>query len=75
MTSFANFPVKKIFSAWCNQKNLDIKKHQLEGIEWVIDRERNPELGSAGGFVCDEMGLGKTILMIGAMVINPKENN
>tara|TARA_B110000285_G_C15139163_1_gene629442 strand:+ start:192 stop:1727 length:1536 start_codon:yes stop_codon:yes gene_type:complete len=74
MISITDFPVKKIFSTWCQQKNLDIKAHQLEGIEWVINRERQPELGSAGGFVCDEMGLGKTILMIGAMVINPKEH-
>jgi SNF2 family DNA or RNA helicase len=74
-TSLVDFPVKKIFSTWCSQKNLNINNHQLEGIECVIKRERQPELGSAGGFVCDEMGLGKTILMIGAMVINPKARN
>ena len=74
MLSFNDFPIKKLFSFWCRQKNLSIKEHQLKGIEWVINRERQPELGSAGGFVCDEMGLGKTILMIGATVINPKSN-
>ena len=73
--SLTDFPVRDLFSAWCQQKGLDTKEHQLKGIEWVINRERNPTLGSAGGFICDEMGLGKTILMIGAMVLNPKEHN
>jgi SNF2 family DNA or RNA helicase len=70
----AGFPIKKQFSAWCNMKKLDFKEHQSEGIEWVINRETNPDLGSPGGFLCDEMGLGKTILMIGAMFINPKKH-
>ncbi len=69
------FPVSVQFSTWCQSKKLDVKEHQLEGIEWVLNRERNPTLGSAGGFLCDEMGLGKTILMIGAMVLNPKAHN
>ena len=69
------FPVSVQFSAWCQSKSLDVKDHQQEGIEWVLNRERNPTLGSAGGFLCDEMGLGKTILMIGAMVLNPKAHN
>ena len=69
------FPVSVQFSAWCQSKSLDVKEHQQEGIEWVLNRERNPTLGSAGGFLCDEMGLGKTILMIGAMVLNPKAHN
>ena len=69
------FPVSVQFSAWCQSKSLDVKEHQQAGIEWVLNRERNPTLGSAGGFLCDEMGLGKTILMIGAMVLNPKAHN
>ena len=67
-----NFPVKTQFSAWCKLKSLDTKAHQIEGIDWIINRETSPTLGAPGGFLCDEMGLGKTILMIGAMVINPK---
>ena len=66
------FPVSVQFSTWCQSKKLDVKEHQLEGIEWVLNRERNPTLGSAGGFLCDEMGLGKTILMIGAMVLTQR---
>ena len=43
------FPVSVQFSAWCQSKSLDVKEHQQEGIEWVLNRERNPTLGSAGG--------------------------
>ena len=75
MANITDFPIQQLFSAWCNRAGLDIKEHQLEGIEWVINRERTPSLGSAGGFICDEMGLGKTILMIGAMILNPKAHN
>ena len=62
------------FIDWCNSKKLDVKEHQLEGIEWVMKREHT-DVGARGGFICDEMGLGKTILMIGAMVLNPKAHN
>ena len=65
-----DFPVQQLFSVWCDRAGLDTKQHQLEGIEWVINRERNPTLGSAGGFICDEMGLGKTILMLGTIYSN-----
>jgi SNF2 family DNA or RNA helicase len=75
MQTIKDFPVKKIFTTWCHQKKLDIKPHQIDGIEWMINRERKPEFGSPGGFLCDEMGLGKTILMIGVMVLNPKLHN
>ena len=75
MANMTDFPVRQLFSVWCDRAGLDTKQHQLEGIEWVINRERNPTLGSAGGFICDEMGLGKTILMIGALVLNPKAHN
>jgi SNF2 family DNA or RNA helicase len=70
----SNFPIKTQFTALCKLKNLDVNDHQLKGIDWVVDREREPDLGSPGGFLCDEMGLGKTILMIGAMVLNAKKH-
>ena len=41
-------------------------------MEWILERETNPTIGTKGGFVCDEMGLGKTILMLGAIVSNFK---
>ena len=56
------------FQSWQTGVGLDKKKHQTEGMEWVLNRELNPTVGPKGGFVCDEMGLGKTILMLGAIV-------
>ena len=80
--TLTDFPVRQVFTKWCNRQKLDVKEHQLNGIEWVMKRERHdpkknahPIIGSSGGFICDEMGLGKTILMIAAMVLNPKAHN
>ena len=69
---------RQLFSAWCDSRGLDIKSHQLDGFEWVMNRETGQGQGfsgAPGGFICDEMGLGKTILMIGALVLNPKAHN
>jgi SNF2 family DNA or RNA helicase len=62
---------RHIFKHWCQRKNLDIKPHQLEGIQWVMKRELMPEMGNPGGFICDEMGLGKTILSVSTMILHP----
>jgi len=47
--------------------------HQLEGIRWMMDRERTgvPCDGKVirGGFQCDDMGLGKTI-QVAAVIVN-----
>jgi len=47
--------------------------HQLEGIRWMMDRERTgvPCDGKTirGGFQCDDMGLGKTI-QVAAVIVN-----
>jgi len=58
------------FNRWLKIANLDSKKHQAEGMRWILRREFNPSIGPKGGFLCDEMGLGKTILMIGAIMSN-----
>lgn len=47
--------------------------HQVEGVEWLLARERSPK-APYGGLLCDEMGLGKTIQMIELMVRNFKTN-
>ena len=72
------------FINWIKQSGLDVKPHQLSGIRWCLSREHNnkplylnPNMPYtppiAGGILGDEMGLGKTILMIGAIVANPKK--
>jgi SNF2 family DNA or RNA helicase len=54
--------------------------HQIDGIQWMLDREINGtevightgKLGRVyGGLQCDEMGLGKTIQIASAMFNNP----
>lgn len=62
---------QKLFKIWCETRNLDVKKHQVEGIDWVMKRELEPTLGPPGGFICDEMGLGKTILTIASIILHP----
>ena len=57
-------------------------QHQLDGINWMLDREINGTLVSNrdgtmntrifGGFQCDDMGLGKTIQITAAIVNNTK---
>ena len=51
---------------------LTSKQHQLSGVEWCLERETIDGGVDCGGILADEMGLGKTILMIAAMVANPK---
>lgn len=56
--------------------------HQLEGINWMLDKEINgtlvPDRNGAlntivkGGFQCDDMGLGKTIQITSVIVNNPQ---
>ena len=50
--------------------HLSEKQHQISGIKWCLNREL--DLVHGGGILADEMGLGKTILMIAAIVANPK---
>lgn len=68
----ASVPVQR-FKNWLSISGLDEKEHQLEGIQWVLEREMSPSHGFPGGFLCDEMGLGKTILMLGTIVCNLKK--
>eukprot|EP00127_Corallochytrium_limacisporum_P001363 Clim_evm2s54 gene=Clim_evmTU2s54 len=38
-----------------------LKRHQLDGIEWMWMREQLMYFGVSGGILADEMGLGKTL--------------
>ena len=88
-TTHYNFRLKKItntnimsvqtktdrFLTWLKTAKLDTKDYHVSGIEWVLNRELDPQVGTPGGFLCDEMGLGKTILMVGAIMSNFKNHN
>ena len=48
----------------------EYKSHQVTGVKWMLDREKQPE---SGGLLCDEMGLGKTMEILGLMKNSPKK--
>ena len=65
----------QIFKNYLASANLEVKQHQLEGVEWLLDQELNPQdKNNMGGICADEMGLGKTIQMLGLITANFKRN-
>ena len=59
------------FKKWLTLAKLDIKPHQIRGMEFCIERENTiSPYGVRGGIIADEMGLGKTILMLGCIISN-----
>ena len=58
--------------------SLDIKSHQIEGVQWLLNKElenmRHDEgqKRPVGGILADEMGLGKTLQIIGVIACNFK---
>ena len=46
-----------------------LKPHQIEGVQWLLDRERESDI--KGGLLCDEPGMGKTIQMVALIRANP----
>lgn len=70
-------PDEICFNGYLERTGLDINPHQLEGVTWALEQERNghavgsPEVVVRGGLLADEMGLGKTVQMIGTMICNP----
>ncbi len=69
----------KIIPLW---NNFTYFSHQLEGINWMLDKETNgtsvPNRDGTmnvlvrGGFQCDDMGLGKTIQITSVIINNPQ---
>lgn len=47
--------------------DITLHQHQVAAVEWMMERETDPEY--PGGFLCDEMGLGKTITLL-ALLLN-----
>lgn len=64
---------KTKFQNFLAQSGLDTKPHQEEGVEWMLEREKNSWQKVRGGIIADEMGLGKTIMTIGTMMLNMVE--
>ena len=64
---------QKKFKDYLAFSGLDAKPYQVEGVGWMLERERIPWQNVRGGIVADEMGLGKTIMMIGTIMANIKQ--
>lgn len=62
------------FYEYLRRANLEVKPHQIAGLDWCLNAERNGTLVEdklvRGGFLADEMGLGKTIQIIGTCLCN-----
>ena len=62
------------FQSFIRGAGLQVKEHQEEGVNWMIESERNKWQNVQGGIIADEMGLGKTIMMIATMTLNTVGN-
>jgi SNF2 family DNA or RNA helicase len=62
------------FQTYLENAGLDKKQHQLDGVDWMLNREKNIWEGVRGGIIADEMGLGKTIMTIGTVLSNFTEH-
>ena len=51
-------------------KGFEYKPHQVIGVKWMLEREKEEP---KGGILCDEMGLGKTIQMLGLIKSGPSK--
>jgi SNF2 family DNA or RNA helicase len=50
------------------REGIHYKQHQIDGIRWMLDRERSDALWCRGGVLADDMGLGKTFQTIGLLL-------
>ena len=66
------------FREFLTRAQLDIKKHQIEGVKWCLNNEIKgnevDEKTIRGGLLADDMGLGKTIQILGVMNGNNKDH-
>jgi len=61
------------FKAFLKRAGLRKEKHQLDAIQWCIERENDDDCSKRGGILADEMGLGKTVMMMGLTQINQSD--
>ena len=59
------------FPRMCERAGVVPKQHQLEGIRWMVEKERCGGNTIHGGILADDMGMGKTLQVLGTMVLNP----
>lgn len=50
------------------REDIHYKQHQIQGIRWMLDREREDAPWCRGGVLADDMGLGKTFQTIGLLL-------
>ena len=68
------------FNKIITNSDLDEKPHQLEGVQWLGNKEleymgnNDEQKRPVGGILADEMGLGKTLQIIGTIASNFKFN-
>ena len=77
------------YRKWLETAELNEQKYQIDGLQWLIQRESGIEGGADGradggtegfkrihgGILADEMGLGKTIQMLGLILCNTKHRS
>lgn len=51
---------------------LDLYTHQIEGVQWMINREMSEDI--KGGINADDVGLGKTLMSIALIIKKPLPN-
>ena len=54
---------------WVGITGLDLKKHQVDGVRWCLERESV----NVGGIIADEMGLGKTMQIISLFLLDQQQ--
>ena len=64
-----------MFKTFLKQAGLEEQQHQVEGVEWCLQKEMEGITGTGinnirGGIIADEMGLGKTIQLVGTIYSN-----
>jgi len=64
----------ELFEEWLDMNELKRERHQLEAVEWALQREKSETLTKKGGIIADEMGLGKTIEILGTVYSNKLPN-
>lgn len=75
-TLLPSFPTNMTTSLLTPFPSFTYHPHQVEGIQWMLDREIGGNRGRMcrGGILADEMGLGKTWQTIGLLLNNPLPN-